>query len=133
MLFIFEAFPVTSSHGVVQVATAAHPAGPWALADRNLTLRWPIFTSVDLFVDPRDGAAYVLYSSVSNETRMGPHRPYRTIPPVVERLAPGWTSATGECTLPAGAGFSGEAEMMFERAGRCARPAALPNQPCHCT
>ena len=80
MWYIYSA-PNTTL-GAVQVITAAKPAGPWTLVNRNVTLRHPSFTSAELFVDPADGVAYVLYSSIGGDY-VGPHHVYSVTPAVV--------------------------------------------------
>jgi hypothetical protein len=55
--------------GVVQAGVADAPGGPYTLANPNVTLAYPSFTSANLFVDqdltrpdPTAATAYVVYS-----------------------------------------------------------------------
>ena len=102
--YIFSA-PNTTL-GVVQVATASSPSGPWLLVNRNVTLRYPSFTSAELFVEHGDG--YVLYSS---------QQPHAHPMAVVERLDSTWTRSTGKASPPFGGSAGGEGEVLFERKG----------------
>jgi hypothetical protein len=105
------------------VATATTPAGPFMVANASgVTLRFPTFTSAELFVDGTD--AYVLYSSRQSGGEL----------PVIERLNPAWTDTVGGAAPaapiqpfpPPGESSCEEGEVMFRRGkiyyllmGRC--------------
>ena len=108
--------------GVVQVATSPSPwlvgggggggggggSFNFSIANHNVSLRYPSFTSAEVFLDGASGGrdAYVLYSSqIGGRT-----------PAVVEKLDARWTGVTGVDVSPP-FGPSDEGEVMFERAG----------------
>lgn len=111
---------------LAQVADAV--AGPWTIANKNVSLTFPSFTSAEIFVDQRPGPtraggsggadvgasvgdAYVLYSSISPDSKPGRH----ITPAVIEKLDPTWTKSTGEASKPFGP--SDEGEILFQRGG----------------
>ena len=119
-----------------QVADAV--AGPWTIANKNVSLTFPSFTSAEIFVDQHPGPtgartradaanvdsgvglgvgagagaggggagagvggvgdAYVLYSSISPDSKPGKH----ITPAVIEKLDATWTASTGEASDPFG-------------------------------
>jgi hypothetical protein len=120
MWYIFQSKDLLlPQNGVTQVATAPAVDGPWLVANANVSLHLPTFTSSQLFVDPHGGGdAYVLYSGISRTPKMGPHRLYFPIVATIERLAADWTRSTGQAVSPTPHADGNEALVMFERAGK---------------